>query len=199
MSVDSQTINTHWYNEGWAWFVFSIPAISVPLGITMLVLSLNTNNALVVDDYYVQGKTINQRIERDTYASQHGISALVTASVDGLKIELRSQKVIVLPQTLMLRWIHVTQASLDGSLQLSRDHSLTQSPSQDVNISNKYSAYYAAWNSIEQYGHWQTDQRQARFRLHIESGNELWRLVGEPGTLDKPVSLSYRSEYIEPQ
>lgn len=63
MSLTPPTITTDikpWYRYGWPWFLMSFPAMAVVLGFHLLYLAMNTNNSLVVDDYYKQGKGINQ-------------------------------------------------------------------------------------------------------------------------------------------
>lgn len=172
-----------WYHEGWAWFVFSIPAISVPLGIAMIVLSLNTNNALVVDDYYVQGKTINQRIDRDRYATRHGITAAITALGDRIEIKIKADAETALPQTLKLRWIHVTEAGLDGELQLTR--------------SGPAGMYRAVLTDAHALTPW-TQQSSQRFRIHLHPDTEQWRLVSVPVVIDSTsgseLSLTHRTD-----
>lgn len=179
MTTTPNAKEVHWYNEGWVWFVFSIPAISVPLGVAMIVLSLTTNNALVVDDYYIQGKTINQRIERDQFASGNGISATVTPSATGLLVIVHSENVIAPPAMLRLQWIHVTQANLDGSMQLNQQ--------ADMSYFGKWreESHALAWGQIP-------DTPELHYRIHLEPDNQQWRLVSETGTLHQHHTLSYR-------
>jgi hypothetical protein len=169
MHANTPERGDRWYHEGWAWFVFSIPAISVPLGIAMIVLSLNTNNALVVDDYYVQGKTINQRIDRDRYATRNGISAAVTALGNRLEITVTADTDIAMPDTLLLRWIHVTEADLDGALQLTRSGPTNQ--------------YQATLIDAGPATPW-TQQSGQRYRIHLHPDSEQWRLVSAPIKID---------------
>ncbi len=152
-----------WYKEGWLWFVISIPAVSVPLGVAMIVIALNTNNSLVVDDYYVQGKTINQRIDRDRHAARHDISAATVASANGLRLSLSSRSsTFIFPDQLQLRWVHITQADQDRALRLVR---IGQS-----------SQYIGRWpepgklNSVDD---------KPVYRLHLSPPDKQWRLVGK--------------------
>ncbi len=41
---------TPWYKQFWPWFVFSIPAISVVAGISLLIIALKNPVYLVVDE-----------------------------------------------------------------------------------------------------------------------------------------------------
>lgn len=91
MSLTPPTITTDikpWYRYGWPWFLMSFPAMAVVLGFHLLYLAMNTNNSLVVDDYYKQGKGINQRIERDRVARLIGVSAQIEGGQEGLIVQL---------------------------------------------------------------------------------------------------------------
>jgi len=125
-----------WYRYGWPWFLIAIPMVSVCLGSVMLYLAFNANNSMVVDDYYKEGKAYNLRIERDRLASVLGLAANITQSAEGIILELeqntpeqlpRSLESMAqgaaanyaLPESLSLRWVHVTQEKLDGSIKMS--------------------------------------------------------------------------------
>jgi hypothetical protein len=119
-----------WYRYGWPWFLISIPFVSMLLGGMMLYLGLSTNNSLVVDDYYKEGKAINLRIERDRIATLLGLGATLTPSLEGMVLQVsRSAPALPAslqadaaaaaadfqwPDTLQIRWVHVTQAERDG-------------------------------------------------------------------------------------
>lgn len=116
---DKNDVITPWYKQGWPWFLISIPATSIVLGVHMFYLALNTNNSLVVDDYYKQGKSINQRIKRDKLASELGLSATVSNAEEGLLLQLEKSDIDAIqnfefPEALLVRWIHVTQSEKDG-------------------------------------------------------------------------------------
>ncbi len=52
------TDTSPWYKQFWPWFVFSIPAIAVVAGISLLVIALKNPVYLVVDeDEYQQIKS----------------------------------------------------------------------------------------------------------------------------------------------
>lgn len=161
-----------WYRYAWPWFLISFPLTSVILGIGMFYLALQTNNSLVVDDYYKQGKAINQRIEKDQQASLLGLAATLTPGQEGLLIELNRhlpaglpaelqaramtlQEIFVPPMALSLRWVHVTQAKLDGS-------------ARAVSIGG--GRYIVSGLNLPETGH---------YRLHIQPETEAsWRIVG---------------------
>lgn len=182
-----------WYRYGWPWFLISIPFVSVCLGSVMLYLAFNANNSLVVDDYYKEGKAYNLRIERDRLASLLGVTALVTQSSEGLILDLSQQTPLGLPQSLVadaeaarqayslpdslrLRWIHVTQEARDGDTTL-----------QFIGANR----YIAQGVSLP---------LQGKFRLHVEpapagegkpvSMDGDWRLTSALVGFDSPAAIT---------
>lgn len=169
---DSDRQTKPWYRYGWPWFLISFPLVSVLLGIMMVTLALNTNNSLVVDDYYAEGKGINLRIERDRSASLLGLGAALSSTTEGLVLDL-SRKMPALPEQLLaeatvmeaafywptameMQWVHVTQAERDGEAVL-------QSIGGD--------RYLAAGVEMPASG---------IFRIHLQPiDNAPWRLVSE--------------------
>lgn len=58
-----------WYTHRWPWFLMLGPASVVVGGSFVTWLALGHPDAMVVDDYYKQGKAINQDLRRDRVAS----------------------------------------------------------------------------------------------------------------------------------
>lgn len=148
----------------------SIPAAAVVAGIVMITLALNGADSLVVDDYYKQGKTINQRIARDQAAADLGISGQVSADPAGMRLDLKAARELNAP-VLNGRLVHVSDARQDATLTFS----ITSDGS------------YLATSPMPAAGIW---------RLHIEDPAGKWRLVSErwradPGT---GISLTPRPE-----
>ena len=78
-----------WYRQIWPWLLMLMPATALFGGLATFYLAATTNNALVVDDYYREGKAINQQLARDTKATQLGLTATLTRAADGrARIEL---------------------------------------------------------------------------------------------------------------
>lgn len=108
-----------WYKQGWPWFLIAIPFTAVIMGVIMINLAVNTDDGLVVDDYYWRGKQINQVLERDHRATQLRVDARL--SVDPEQHRLRLQIVelnATAPDTLELQFLHATRAGLDQTLTL---------------------------------------------------------------------------------
>jgi hypothetical protein len=75
MSVSiSQTTVTPWWKQRWPWLLMAGPAIVIVAGTYTGYLAFTRQDALVVGDYYKQGKAINQDLRRDRVASSLGLS-----------------------------------------------------------------------------------------------------------------------------
>jgi len=71
MQVASQipTQSTPWYRHRWPWLLMAGPLMVVVAGIITTWVAFSGADALVVDDYYKQGKAINQDLRRDHVAA----------------------------------------------------------------------------------------------------------------------------------
>lgn len=58
-----------WYKHRWPWFLMIGPVAVMVAGAFTTYLAVSTPDALVVGDYYKQGKAINQDLRRDRVAS----------------------------------------------------------------------------------------------------------------------------------
>lgn len=66
-----------WYMHRWPWFLMLGPFLVVLAGIYTTWLAVSRPDALVVDDYYKQGKAINQDLSRDRIAAEMKLEAEV--------------------------------------------------------------------------------------------------------------------------
>jgi hypothetical protein len=65
---------TPWWKQRWPWLLMAGPALVVVAGTYTGWLAFSQQDALVVGDYYKQGKAINQDLRRDRLASSLGLS-----------------------------------------------------------------------------------------------------------------------------
>jgi hypothetical protein len=63
-----------WWKQRWPWLLMAGPALVVVAGTYTGWLAFSQQDALVVGDYYKQGKAINQDLRRDRLASSLGLS-----------------------------------------------------------------------------------------------------------------------------
>ena len=102
-----------WYRYGWVWFLIGIPGTSVVLGSIFIWISFSQADSLVADDYYKQGRAINQRLEKDQAATDRGIKLVssIRAQPNGdQRIEVRysANPGVEVPELLRLRLSHPT-------------------------------------------------------------------------------------------
>jgi|SRR5690554_55136 len=76
-----------WHKHRWPWILMSVPAISVVLGIILIGTALRNPAILVVDNYYAEGRGINQSLAMDHAATDRGLEAMV--QLDGQQLTLR--------------------------------------------------------------------------------------------------------------
>ncbi|MFN3587654.1 MAG: FixH family protein, partial [Moraxellaceae bacterium] len=102
-----------WYRQFWPWFIMSLPAAAVVAGLTTVWIAVKNQDSVVRDDWYKDGKSINQSFARDDAARARGLSARFT--LDGLTGEiavgLGATGTEDWPATLTLALSHPTQAA----------------------------------------------------------------------------------------
>ena len=78
-----------WWKQRWPWLLMLGPAVVVVAASYTGWLAYSRQDALVVGDYYRQGKAINQDLRRDRVASSLGLS--VTVGYDATRGTLNGQ------------------------------------------------------------------------------------------------------------
>ena len=107
-----------WYRHRWPWFLMIGPVLVLVGGAVMTWLALSRPDAMVVGDYYKQGKAINQELRRDRAASQLALAfeARLDAGTGRLVGRLRSHgQPLVAP--FRIRLAHPTQPARDRVLE----------------------------------------------------------------------------------
>lgn len=103
-----------WYKHRWPWFLMIGPVLVLVAGAITTWLAVSRPDALVVGDYYKQGKAINQDLRRDRVASRLGLvfEARHAAGAGRLLGRLESAgKPVVAP--FHIRLAHPTQPEKD--------------------------------------------------------------------------------------
>ena len=111
---------TPWYKQFWPWFFILVPAITFVMGGVMLYLAMSTQDSLVVDDYYKQGKAINTSLARQKRARELGLQPQLRITDGSFVVDLNSTAAID-GQALRLTLYHTTLQARDISLLLTRD------------------------------------------------------------------------------
>ncbi|MES2934104.1 MAG: FixH family protein [Pseudomonadota bacterium] len=109
--IDPQT---PWYAQRWPWLLMAGPVAVIVAGSFTTWLAFSRPDALVVDDYYTQGKTINQDLRRDKAANTLNLASTLrydpaSAILSGT---LRSFDA-PLPGKIRLHLVHSTQPAKD--------------------------------------------------------------------------------------
>lgn len=97
------------------WLVIFFPSLAVVAGITTIIIAMNTEDSLVVDEYYKQGLAINEVIKYDQQARQLGLRALVDANnqTGEVLVSLSSDGGLRLPGQITFKLVHRTRSGLD--------------------------------------------------------------------------------------
>lgn len=114
-----------WYKHGWVWFLFGIPGFAVISGVIMMAIAINNADSLVADDYYKEGRGINQRLEKEQLAGDLGITlkASITGSSNGMQaitVRFSAKPGAPIPELIRLRLSHPTLHQQDVIATLTR-------------------------------------------------------------------------------
>ncbi|MEK6789786.1 MAG: FixH family protein [Pseudomonadota bacterium] len=110
-----------WYRHPWLWFVIAIPAFSVTLSLCFVYLAVVNRDSVVRDDWYEDGKTINNSFSRDEAALSLGLVANLTLDATTGEVLLRlDAKAPVEAPSIELNFVHSTQSGKDQKLVLQR-------------------------------------------------------------------------------
>lgn len=111
-----------WYKQFWPWFLIAIPLSSFGMGFFIFHIATTTNNSLVIDDYYKEGKVINARLDKIEKARQRNISTELVINDTAIAVKFLSGTPTT-GEALKLTFYHVTLEDLDTSALLSLDAS----------------------------------------------------------------------------
>ncbi|QLQ30883.1 MAG: FixH family protein [Candidatus Thiothrix singaporensis] len=106
-----------WYKQFWPWALMVMPATAVVAGLYTYSLAVSTRSAMVVDDYYTEGKAINQSLERGRKAAALGLHGNLSLNGQAARLLLDNPSVQSLQQ-LELKLYHATLADHDQVVML---------------------------------------------------------------------------------
>ncbi|OYW30597.1 MAG: hypothetical protein B7Z51_06450 [Methyloversatilis sp. 12-65-5] len=124
---DNSTLPLPWYRHRWPWLLMLGPVTVIVAGAITTWLAATGNTALVADDYYKQGLTINRTLERERRADELGVKVAIAARPGGegrtdgttrLDIQLSMTDPAKLPGRLRIYLAHPTRSELDRELLL---------------------------------------------------------------------------------
>ncbi len=122
MEMNSQTLdNQPWYRQGWPWFLFGLPAVSVVVGVALYMIANNWHvDSIVYGDYAKDGKGVEIRDERFRHAQSLGLSAHAKVREDSISVKVSAAQETDLPTVLRLTIIHPTQDRFDQHVLLQK-------------------------------------------------------------------------------
>lgn len=146
--------NKPWYAHRWPWLLMLGPFVVVLAGLYTSWLAIRSQDALVVDDYYKQGKAINQDLRRDRVAASLHMQARIgydaaAGTLNGTVTGTPAAR----SASLKIRLVHSTQPE--------KDITLSVRPDQDGRFS-------ARLDMLE----------IARWQVLVENESREWRLLG---------------------
>ena len=111
-----------WYRQFWFWFVFS-PLIYIIIMCSITVtIALKGADDVIIDNYYKEGRMINQALEQDKRAQALGLSGNLsfdrTIGEVSLTIANVPTDATLLPQQLLLMMGHPVKAAKDQLITL---------------------------------------------------------------------------------
>lgn len=111
-----------WYRYPMVWMMLAIPFSAMVMGVIMIWLAVTTDDGLVKDDYYKQGKAINLDLRRDTQAQEMNITAALemnkSEGLTRVNLALNKAGLESYPDTLQLKLQYATKAGNDVQLEL---------------------------------------------------------------------------------
>jgi len=108
-----------WYTQFWPWFLIALPASVVVASIYTVIIAFTYEDSLVRDNYYKEGLGINQELSAQKTASQLAISLDMHIDVVTGEVMLDYQSASgVMPISILVDFIHPTNAEKDFSLEL---------------------------------------------------------------------------------
>lgn len=156
---------TPWYRQPWPWLLMIMPATAMFGGIFTWWLAAHSNHSLVVDDYYREGRAINQQLARDDRATQLGLRANLAAAAGGILVTIEGRMAPdAYPDALQLRLVHATESALDAQVMLRHGGG----------------GRYLASGALPASGHW---------IVHLEDPQRSWRLLARTDRFDLALRL----------
>lgn len=100
-----------WYKQVWPWFLISVPLFSVLKAVHTVYIMNQHSPDLIVDDYYAEGRAINQNLSRYREAAARNLHAQILLA--GNKAIVTFDANVLLDKDITLDFVHNTLAVKD--------------------------------------------------------------------------------------
>lgn len=163
--------NTSWYKQFWPWFLIFLPASVVVASIVTIVIAVQGADSLVSDDYYKQGKLINQDLSKIEYTKKIGLSGGLSIKDNILHLSVNAkEKGITMPPVLKMSFIHPASAAKDLSITL-----IELTDAKSTAPKKIASANYTSQNNIELV----KKLSQGAWYVRLQPLDKNWQLKGK--------------------
>ncbi|WP_374349434.1 FixH family protein [Chitinimonas sp.] len=112
-----------WQKQPILWLFIGLLVVTVLACIWLFWIAAKTNDGLVSDHYYEDGKAISQEVKQDQLAASLGLSAQIMIGNDGQAVHVLMMPTTQQPDVLKLRFAHPTRSGKDQQVQMRRDGS----------------------------------------------------------------------------
>lgn len=126
-----------WYRQPWLWFLLAFPLASITWCTIAITVAMNTENAMVTDDYAKEGRGINMQIARDQKAKDLGLQAEFSFEERDIKLSLTGNEQQDYPY-LILNLFHPTIAEKDQTVQFTRTGESTYRATLNQNVKGRW-------------------------------------------------------------
>ena len=111
-----------WYREPYVWLLISFPLAAVIGGIFTIILAVQSDDGLVVDDYYKNGLAINRTLERDNMAKQNNLSATLQLEPNApqFRLILQAAEGFKFPDRLQAQFLNASRNGFDQVVEVTR-------------------------------------------------------------------------------
>lgn len=157
-----------WYKQFWPWLVIALPLSTMIAGITTVYIAAIKQDSLVQDDWYKEGKAINQQLDKTLTAKSLGLKfglnvdphtgEVFAKLISYNHTEMSGEKPL---SQLILKLVHPTLAEYDQIITL---------------------------NASAQDGHYLGDlnhQVEGKYHLYLSDPQQQWRLKS---TVEFPIT-----------
>ncbi|WP_052481002.1 FixH family protein [Gilvimarinus agarilyticus] len=160
MTIDTN-VPRPWQKEPWFWFVMTPLIVVVLVSSVTVTLAVKYADDTVIDNYYKEGRMINQSLEQDKRALQWGLTADMNWQAESgqLVVALHSE-LIPMPASLSLWLDHPFDERQDKFLILER--------SGDSHFTAPLAAHDTLWYATLAPEQAESERRAAPWRLRTE-------------------------------
>ena len=175
------------YRQFWFWFVFTPLIVVVCVSLTMVTVAFRHADDVVIDNYYKEGRMINQTMEQDRRALELNLTAQLRFDRTTGEVFLQIPQQASVPAQLLLLLDHPFEADLDQQVVLQQTSSGHYRGSLEFNPRNNW---YLSLLPV-------LDKHQRKVAEWLLSGDVRMGIAVEGAKLEEPINLGEEDEWLE--